>query len=82
MLFRSYPSAPLVPRQFGKGIVAMNALHARDRDIVAYFFEPSFFHIGTVAAAIVLFMHRSNIIRIIYGDEQKIIKSRRKNYDE
>lgn len=50
--------------------------------LVAYFFEPSFFYIGTVAAAIVLFMHRSNIIRIIHGDEQKIIKSRRKNYDE
>ncbi len=49
--------------------------------LVAYFFEPDFFHIGTVAAAIVLFMHRSNIKRIIHGDEQKIVRSRKKGED-
>lgn len=37
-----------------------------------YFLEPHFIYIGIVMAILVLYMHRSNIVRLIHGEEDNI----------
>lgn len=39
---------------------------------LCWYMEPDFIYIGCVMAALVLIMHRSNIIRLIHGEEDKV----------
>lgn len=40
--------------------------------ILAYFMEPAFLKVGIPMAAILIFKHRANLVRIIKGEENKI----------
>lgn len=67
-------AAVLITRMVSMGSV----IAAVTFPVLAWFMEPDFFWIGCVMAAIMLYAHRSNIGRIIRGEENKLSFSKKK----
>lgn len=61
-------AAVLITRMVSMGSVIV----AITFPVLAWFMEPDFFWIGCVMAVIMLYAHRSNIGRIIRGEENKL----------
>ncbi|MGI6257849.1 MAG: glycerol-3-phosphate 1-O-acyltransferase PlsY [Anaerovoracaceae bacterium] len=58
----------LITRRMSAGSIAGAAFFP----VLAYFFEPDFIILGSVLALIVLWKHRSNIGRLVRGEEPKM----------
>lgn len=70
--------AVLITRKVSMGSVIV----AITFPFVCWFLEPDFLVYGIIMAVLVLFAHRSNIVRLIHGEEDKISFHRYKEYEK
>ena len=68
-------SGLLVSRRMSVGSI----LGAATFPFVCWFVEPGFVYVGTVMALIVIIKHRSNIGRLIRGEEPKMFGNKKKD---